>query len=82
MAQETYYGFSVGDTRFIAMNAFDVPDPKSFSVLPQPMEWLGHQLDKASIRKQTNVLLLHCYPSDLKVGDKELGNSCAITVCG
>jgi hypothetical protein len=28
MAQDAYYGFSVGDMRFITMNAFDAPDPE------------------------------------------------------
>jgi Icc protein len=27
MSEETHYAFTVGDTRFLAMNAFDVPDP-------------------------------------------------------
>lgn len=72
MARQTHYAFTVGDTRFLAMNAFDIPDPKSFAVLPQQMQWLEVQLENASARGQSKVLLLHCYPSDLKAGSEEL----------
>ncbi len=72
MARETHYAFTVGDTRFLAMNAFDEPDPASFTVLPEQMQWLEQQLDASEARGQSNVLLLHCYPSDLKAGGKEL----------
>jgi predicted phosphodiesterase len=72
MARETRYVFTVGDTRFLAMNAFDIPDPKSFAVLPQQLQWLEGQVENASARGEGKVLLLHCYPSDLKAGGEEL----------
>ena len=74
MAQETRYAFTVGDVRFLALNAFDIPHPGSFAVLPQQMQWLEQQLDDATARGQSKVILLHCYPSDLKVGSEHLGD--------
>ena len=72
MAAQTYYSFTVGPVRFIALNAFEVPDPGSFAVLPEQMRWLEQQLVDATSPDKTKVLLLHCYPSDLKTGREEL----------
>lgn len=72
IARLTHYAFAVGDTRFLAMNAFDIPDPRSFAMLSQQMQWLEGQLENASARGQGKILLLHCYPSDLKAGSEEL----------
>ena len=72
MAAERNYAFNVGNVRFLAMNAFDIPDPRSFAVLPEQMQWVEQQLEDASEREQSKVLLLHCYPSDLKVGRDHL----------
>ena len=72
MSGATHYAFSVGSTRFIAMNAFDIPDPGSFTVLPEQMRWVEQELMDATTASQTKILLLHCYPSDLKVGGDQL----------
>ncbi|CAN5679294.1 hypothetical protein BH10ACI4_BH10ACI4_03650 [soil metagenome] len=84
MAASLYYAFSVGaavktatagtadSTRFIAMSAFDVPHPGSFTVSQEQLDWLKYQLEEADTQQQRKVILLHCYPSDLKVGGKEL----------
>ena len=68
ISDETRYAFTVGGVRFVAMNAFDVPDPGSFAVLPEQMDWLESELDGAV----QVVVLLHCYPSDLKQGGERL----------
>ena len=72
MAEQTHYAFTVGDVRLIALNAFDVPEPPSFSVLEEQLDWLEDQLKAATAAHQLKVLLLHCYPSDLKRGRDEL----------
>jgi len=72
MSERTHYAFTVGETRFLAMNAFDVPEPPSFTVLEEQLKWAEEELQLATKRGQTKVLLLHCYPSDLKVGRDEV----------
>lgn len=76
MAERTHYTFLVGDVRFgvrfLALNAFDVPEPSSFAVLPEQLRWIENQLREAQDEGQQRVILLHCYPSDLKQGGKEL----------
>jgi Icc protein len=72
MSEQTHYAFSVGSTRFLAMNAFDVPEPPSFTVSEEQLRWAEGELELATNKGQTKVLLLHCYPSDLKVGGAEL----------
>ena len=72
MSEQTHYAFTVGDVRFIAMNAFDVPEPPSFTVSEEQLRWVEDELQLATRSVQTKVLLLHCYPSDLKVGGPEV----------
>ena len=72
MSEESRYAFTVGDTRFLAMNAFDVPEPPSFTVLDEQLRWAEVELQKATQARQNKVLFLHCYPSDLKVGRDEV----------
>jgi len=72
MSTHTHYAFTVGSLRFVAMNAFDVPHPASFTVSAGQLNWLKHELQIATNAGQDKVLLLHCYPSDLKVGGMEL----------
>lgn len=72
MSERTHYAFTVGSVRFVAMNAFDVPDPGSFAVSAEQLAWVKHELQTATDGEQAKVLLLHCYPSDLKVGGCEL----------
>ena len=72
MSEETHYAFTVGSMRFLAMNAFDVPEPPSFTVSDEQLRWAEVELQKATQSGLTKVLFLHCYPSDLKVGGDEL----------
>jgi Icc protein len=70
MAAERYYSFQVGSISFLALNAFDIPDPGSFCLLAGQLDWLEDQLRGAG--RNSAVLLLHCYPSDLKQGGERL----------
>ena len=72
MSEQTHYAFTVRETRFLAMNAFDVPEPPSFTVSEEQLRWTEEQLELATKKGQTTVILLHCYPSDLKVGGEEM----------
>ena len=72
LAPETHYAFTIGNVRYLALNAFDIPEPPSFTVLPEQLVWIEGQLRSASSKEQATVLLLHCYPSDLKHGRGEL----------
>jgi Icc protein len=72
MSDRNYYAFTVGVTRFLAMNAFDVPEPPSFTVSDKQLGWAEDELQRATQSGQTKVLLLHCYPSDLKIGGGEV----------
>src|SRR6202789_2131983 len=72
MSERTHYAFTVGSIRFVAMNAFDVPDPGSFVVSGDQLAWVKRELQAATDAGQSTVLLLHCYPSDLKAGGAEL----------
>lgn len=72
MSKETHYAFTVGNARFLAMNAFDIPEPPSFTVSKEQLKWAEDELQLATRNGQIKVLLLHCYPSDLKAGGKEV----------
>jgi Icc protein len=72
MSERTHYAFTVGPVHFVAMNAFDVPDPASFIVGGDQLAWVKCALRTASGAGQCSILLLHCYPSDLKAGGHEL----------
>jgi Icc protein len=72
MSERTHYSFTVGSVRFVAMNAFDVPHPGSFAVSDEQLAWVKYELQTATDAGESKVLLLHCYPSDLKVGGAEL----------
>ena len=72
MAPETYYAFTVANTRFLALNAFDVPDPGSFALLSEQLAWCERELKQATADGATKIMLLHCYPSELKVGGERL----------
>ena len=72
MAHEKSYSFSIGNVRFVALNAFDLPDPGSFTLLPVQLDWVGQELAQARGQRQRCVILMHCYPSDLKRGGEQL----------
>ena len=69
---EPYYAFTAGRIRFLALNAFDIPHPASFSILTEQLGWLEGELRSSQSRGERVVLLLHCYPTDLKTGAEEL----------
>lgn len=69
---ELHYAFTVGGVRFLALNAFDEPHPASFAILPEQLRWLEEELQHSERRGESVVLLLHCYPTDLKTGSKDL----------
>jgi 3',5'-cyclic AMP phosphodiesterase CpdA len=71
MSERTHHAFTVGPVRFVAMNAFDVPHPASFAIGADQLDWATAELRTATDAGQSKVLL-HCYPSDLKVGGNEL----------
>ena len=71
MSPETQFAFQIGHIRFLALNAFQIPDPGSFAILPDQLQWIERELDSLG-NSETAVLLLHCYPSDLKEGGPEL----------
>lgn len=71
MSPLTHYAFAVGSTHFLALNAFEVPDPGSFSVLSDQLIWLETQLSQLPAEASI-VIFLHCYPTDLKVGGGKL----------
>jgi Icc protein len=72
MAYAKHYSFQVGAVRFVALNAFDTPHPGSFCLLDEQLDWLEQELRQAEHEQQTAVLLLHCYPTDLKQGGGRL----------
>ena len=72
MAHEKHYSFVSGSARFVALNAFDIPDPGSFAVLNEQLDWLEKEIERAETQHQFVVLLLHCYPTDLKRGGDRL----------
>lgn len=68
----THYSFKVGSVRFLALNAFDTPHPASFCLLPKQLTWLEAEIREVSDAGGSAVLLLHCYPTDLKQGGEAL----------
>jgi hypothetical protein len=72
MAHAKHYSFQVGSVRFVALNAFDVPDPGSLCLLDGQLDWLEEVLRQAEQRKQSVILFLHCYPTDLRQGGDRL----------
>lgn len=71
MAPATYYRFMAGSLVLLALNAFSTPDPGSFEVSDEQLDWLEKQL--TSLPESARVmLLLHCYPTDLKQGGERL----------
>jgi Icc protein len=53
MSATTHYAFTFGKVRFVALNAFDIPDPASFAVLAKQMQWIEQQLEEASKQGQS-----------------------------
>ncbi len=72
MSTRTHYSFKIGPVTFLALNAFDRPDPGSFCLLPEQLDWVKKALQKIEVDGGSAILFLHCYPSDLKEGGEQL----------
>ena len=72
MLPMTHYSFEVGNCRFIALNTFSDPAPHSFTVDEQQFAFLERELNSAASSGINSVLLMHCYPSDLRQGYERL----------
>jgi hypothetical protein len=55
MTSKEHYSFTTGHTRFLAMNAFDVPDPGSFVVSAEQLLWTGDALARAAATGQAEA---------------------------
>ncbi len=60
--------FQVGTLRFIRLNVFAEPRPDAFLLGDEQFAWLEGELQTAEKSEQTSVVLMHCYPSELKEG--------------
>lgn len=72
IAPELYSAFTIGPYRFLRLNAFSIPKPDSFVLDDEQLRWLEEELRGCTNSAHKAVLLLHCYPSDLKRGGREL----------
>ncbi|SFS18954.1 3',5'-cyclic AMP phosphodiesterase CpdA [Granulicella pectinivorans] len=72
VAPELYSGFTIGSYRFVRLNAFSEPRPDAFILDEEQLRWLEQELQHCVTSGQKAVILLHCYPSELKQGKKEL----------
>ncbi|MEK6396740.1 MAG: metallophosphoesterase, partial [Terriglobus sp.] len=67
---ELYGRFDVGPYAFFRLNAFSKPVPDSFVIDDEQLQWLKTELQQGADHHQQAVILLHCYPSDLKNGEQ------------
>lgn len=72
VASQLHGEFTVGTYRFLRLNAFSEPRPDSFVLSGEQLDWLEDELQQCTAHKLQVVLLLHCYPSDLKQGHVRL----------
>ena len=72
MSSKKHYRFRAGGVLFLALNAFDRPDPGSFAILADQIEWFERSLQDADLHGFVKAVLLHCYPSDLKEGGQRV----------
>ncbi len=72
IAKDLTSAFTVGHYRFLRLNAFSRPRPDSFIVDAEQLAWIEQELRSCEQQQQRAVLLLHCYPSDLKQGGDAL----------
>jgi 3',5'-cyclic-AMP phosphodiesterase len=69
---ELYGGFTFGQYRFLRLNAFSAATPDSFAVHDDQLDWLEDELKQCEKSHMRAVVLLHCYPSDLKQGGERI----------
>lgn len=72
ISDKLYSRLTIGPYWFLRLNAFSVPKPDSFSLGSEQLLWLEHELQQCKDAGGRAVLLLHCYPSDLKQDGEEL----------
>lgn len=72
IGEELTSAFTVGNYRFLRLNAFSEPRPDSFIIGADQLAWIEEELRTCEQRSRQAVLLLHCYPSDLKAGGSAL----------
>jgi Icc protein len=72
ISEELFSRFSIGPYRFLRLNAFSTPRPDSFTLGDEQLHWLEEELQQCENTGDRAVLLLHCYPSDLKQGGDQL----------
>lgn len=69
LGESLYGSFTVGNARFFRLNTFSEPRPDSFVVDDAQLDWLENELKDCP---EIPVVLMHCYPSDLKRGRDRL----------
>ncbi|SEB69810.1 metallophosphoesterase family protein [Terriglobus roseus] len=72
ISEELYGRFSIGPYCFLRLNAFSSPRPDAFTLSEEQLRWLEEELRQCDEAGERAILLLHCYPSDLKQGGEEL----------
>ena len=72
VAEDLTASFTIGQYRFLRLNAFSEPRPDALIVDPRQLAWIEQELSSCKQKGERAVLLLHCYPSDLKQGGAEL----------
>ena len=72
VTSQLYGGFTVGAYTFLRLNAFSEPRPDAFILNGEQLDWLEDELRNCAAHKLQAVLLLHCYPSELKQGGLRL----------
>lgn len=73
ISDSLYSSFQVGGLRFIRLNVFAEPRPDAFLLGHNQFAWLAGELQAARDNRQTPVVMMHCYPSELKEGAAALG---------
>ncbi len=69
MSRSLHGSFTLGNIHFVRLNTFSEPRPDSFHVDDGQLDWLEGELQD---RPEPTVILMHCYPSDLKQGRERL----------
>ncbi len=68
ISDSLYSSFQVGTLRFIRLNVFAEPRPDAFLLGHEQFAWLEGELQAAKDNRQNSVVMMHCYPSELREG--------------
>ena len=74
ISDSLYDYFDVGELRFFRLNVFSEPRPDAFLLGEEQLQWLERELAIAERDGKSPVVLMHCYPSELKVDGERLTN--------